>query len=72
MVNTGMVNGGPSCYECATFCVFFPALGRFLYFKNPFKYAGRLRVNHNMERLVWRGYRPWRMKRLCFQWDIRP
>ena len=72
MVNAGVVNGGPSCFLCVAFCVFFAALGRFPRSQNPVKYAGKLRVNHNMERLGWAATGPWRVNPACFQWDIRP
>ena len=45
MLNSGMVNGPTSCFKRATFCVFFPLLGRFLYFKNPVKYARNFNIN---------------------------
>ncbi len=46
MVNGGVVNGPASYLLRATFCDFFPALGRFLRFKNPVKYTGRFEINH--------------------------
>jgi len=46
MVNPGVVNARPSCLPRADFCEIFPVSGRFLYFKNPFKYAGSFDLNH--------------------------
>ena len=46
MVNPGVVNGPASYFLRATFCYFFPALGRFLCLKNPVKYTGSLKINH--------------------------
>jgi hypothetical protein len=46
MVNLAMVNAKPPCRECADFCIIFAVSGRFLHFKNPFKYTGRFKINH--------------------------
>jgi hypothetical protein len=46
MVKPGVVNARTSCSEHADFREIFPVSGRFLYFKNPFKYAGGFNLNH--------------------------
>ena len=46
MVNPGLVNARTSCPEHADFCEIFLVSGRFLHFKNPFKYAGSFNLNH--------------------------
>jgi hypothetical protein len=47
MLNAGVVNGEPSCEFRARFCVFFPVLGRFPYFKNTVKYTSNFPINLN-------------------------
>ena len=46
MVNPDVVNARTSYSEHANFREIFPVSGRFLYFKNPFKYAGGFNLNH--------------------------
>jgi hypothetical protein len=52
MVNWAMVNAGPSCSERADFCIIFAVSGRFLHFKNPFKYMKRFEINHDTVHLL--------------------
>jgi hypothetical protein len=45
MLNAGMVNSESSCFARALFCDFFRVSGRFLRFKNPFKYIRGFQIN---------------------------
>jgi hypothetical protein len=46
MVNADVVNAKTSYFLRATFCELNRDSGRFLYFKNTFKYTGKFNLNH--------------------------
>jgi hypothetical protein len=50
ITNAGMVNAHDACSNHADFCIFFATSGRFLLFKNPFKYKRIFEIN---QRKAW-------------------
>ena len=56
MVNARRVNGGSSYRPQVHFCLFLLALGAFLRFQNPFKYAGNFNINQKpLPSALWAG-----------------
>jgi hypothetical protein len=72
VVNAGMVNGPTSCFKRATFCVFFPLLGRFPRLKNPVKYARNFNINHETVHSAQERGTGCLQKPLLSQWLIQP
>jgi hypothetical protein len=50
MLNAGMVNARRPCSERVDFCIIFAVSGRFLHFKNPFKYDRIFEINYSKSR----------------------